>query len=178
MRRPLFPHPGSPAPALRLEAEAVRAPHGLTLVYHLAGDVSVLKLPAPAGADRTDELWKHTCFEAFIRPAGGDGYCEFNFSPSTQWAAYRFNAYRQGIAPLATPTPNIDLRQSAQTLEMRVGLALGGAPLLEDAARWRVGLSAVIEDAAGAISYWALAHPSGKADFHHDAGFVLDLERA
>ena len=30
-----------------------------------------------------------------------------------------------------------------------------------------LGLSAVIEEANGRKSYWALAHPPGKADFHH-----------
>ena len=36
-------------------------------------------------------------------------------------------------------------------------------------------LSAVIETTDGAMSYWALAHPSAKPDFHHPDSFVLDL---
>ncbi len=40
---------------------------------------------------------------------------------------------------------------------------------------FRVGLSAVIEEVAGHRSYWALAHPCGKADFHHSDSFVLEL---
>jgi hypothetical protein len=39
----------------------------------------------------------------------------------------------------------------------------------------RLGLSAVIEAVDGAMSYWALAHPSAKPDFHHPDSFVLDL---
>ena len=39
----------------------------------------------------------------------------------------------------------------------------------------RLGLSTVIEDGDGGISYWALAHPSAKPDFHHPDSFVLDL---
>ena len=31
----------------------------------------------------------------------------------------------------------------------------------------RIGLSAVIETTDGALSYWALAHPAEKPDFHH-----------
>jgi hypothetical protein len=31
---------------------------------------------------------------------------------------------------------------------------------------WRIGLAAVIEERSGHKSYWALAHPPGKADFH------------
>jgi hypothetical protein len=42
-------------------------------------------------------------------------------------------------------------------------------------APWRLGLSAVIEDTRGSLSYWALAHPPGKPDFHHADGFALEL---
>ena len=39
-----------------------------------------------------------------------------------------------------------------------------------------LGLSAVIEDADGALSYWALAHPAAKPDFHHREAFTLKIE--
>jgi hypothetical protein len=38
------------------------------------------------------------------------------------------------------------------------------------------GLSAVIADKDGRTAYWALAHPPGKADFHHKDCFALQLE--
>ena len=40
---------------------------------------------------------------------------------------------------------------------------------------WEVSVAAVIEEAHGNKSYWALAHPSDKPDFHHPDSFVLDL---
>jgi hypothetical protein len=33
----------------------------------------------------------------------------------------------------------------------------------------------VIEETSGGKSYWALAHPPGKPDFHHADGFVYEL---
>jgi 23S rRNA (guanine745-N1)-methyltransferase len=42
----------------------------------------------------------------------------------------------------------------------------------------RLALTTVVELADGApgtLSYWALAHPAGKPDFHHRDGFVLAL---
>ena len=42
--------------------------------------------------------------------------------------------------------------------------------------KWQAGISVVIEEAIGRKSYWALAHAQGKPDFHHTAGFVIDLE--
>jgi hypothetical protein len=40
---------------------------------------------------------------------------------------------------------------------------------------WRIGLAAVIEETHGHKSYWALAHPPGKADFHHSDSFALEF---
>jgi hypothetical protein len=40
---------------------------------------------------------------------------------------------------------------------------------------WRIGLAAVIEETSGRKSYWALAHPLGKADFHHSDSFALEF---
>ena len=41
---------------------------------------------------------------------------------------------------------------------------------------WQWGLSAVIEDDAGALSYWALHHAKAKPDFHDRAGWRARLE--
>jgi len=54
-----------------------------------------------------DELWQHTCFEAFIGTSSGAGYYEFNFAPSTQWADI-------GSAATVTGMPCCD-RISART---------------------------------------------------------------
>ena len=36
-----------------------------------------------------------------------------------------------------------------------------------------LGLSAILEEEDGTISYWALAHGAGRPDFHHPACFAL-----
>src|SRR6202790_1024396 len=69
---------------------------GLMLSYAVTGKIGDVRLPPVVAAARTDELWRHTCFEAFLRPSADPGYYEFNFSPSTQWAVYRFDSYRSG----------------------------------------------------------------------------------
>jgi hypothetical protein len=117
---------------------------------------------------RTDELWRHTCVEAFVRPASGEGYQEFNFSPSTQWAAYRFDCYRDGMRP-APLEPQVAVRRTGD------GFELSATFDLPDDGPWRLGLSAVIEAADGSVSYWALAHAAGKPDFHHADCFALEL---
>ena len=54
---------------------------------------------------------------------------------------------------------------------------------LEHPGLWRgvhchAALSAVIEEADGTKSYWALAHAPGKPDFHHADGFALEMPPA
>jgi hypothetical protein len=172
MRR-LILHPDSHCAAVTsLEARATRPRAGLlALSYVLRGATAVLALPPLRTPARADDLWRHTCFEVFVGVAGQSGYREFNLAPSTEWAAYRFDAYREGMRPAEIGAPRIEVRSTGEGLELQ---ALLEVDLPEDAA-WRVGLSAVIEEAGGGISYWALAHPPGRADFHHPDCFALEL---
>jgi hypothetical protein len=178
MRQVLKLHPDSRCEVVRgVEATIVRSGAGrLSLTFLVRGATPDLAIPAPAAPERTDGLWRRTCFEAFLRPPNGDFYVEFNLSPSTQWAAYRFDGYRQGAADLALPAaPTLAFAPAGDGFELRAELDLSLAPDLAAADLWRAGLTAVIEDARGGIAYWALAHPAGKADFHHADGFLLDL---
>ncbi|RYY22991.1 MAG: DOMON-like domain-containing protein [Sphingomonadales bacterium] len=132
--------------------------------YRIIGNAM---MAAAAEARRADGLWKHTCFELFVWPEGGSEYFEFNFAPSTEWAAYRLSAYRADLEALPIAAPGIERLEDG----VRVTVDLSG--LSEGA--WRVGISAVIEEPDGTISYWALAHPDGKADFHDPACFALTI---
>ena len=123
---------------------------------------------------RRDELWRSTCFEAFVTI--GDGrYCEFNLAPSRDWAAYGFVAYRSGMSDAPVDPPLTAVHWGAEQLELRAVLDLSRLPGFAGQP-WRVGISAVITDAAGDPSYAALAHPPGKPDFHHPHCFVIELE--
>ena len=173
LRQALRLHPDSLCvAATKIEAEIARpSPGNLILSYFVSGRISDLRLPPIVAAARTDELWRHTCFEAFVRGSSGPGYYEFNFSPSTQWAAYQFSGYRSGMR-VATEigAPRIEVRSSAETYTLQAALEFDGlsSPL-------HLGLSAVLEETNGRKSYWALAHPPGKADFHHADCFALEL---
>ena len=167
----LHPDPRCVA-ATHVEADIARPrPGSLILSYVVSGRIGDLRMPPVAAAARADELWRHTCFEAFVRPSTGSAYYEFNFSPSTQWAAYRFDSYRSGMR-VATEigTPRIEVRSTAESYTLQASLELDGLSL-----PWRLGLSAVLEETNGGKSYWALAHPPGKADFHHADCFALEL---
>ena len=178
MRRALIPHPATPGTALSaLEAEIDRGPDGrLALRYRAAGDPAAVRLAPAAPPERRDELWKQTCFEAFIRAGAGSGYLELNFAPSGDWAAYRFDGYRAGMRPaLDVGAPAITLAQTEAGFEVAVAVDLSATEDLAGDTPWAVGLSAVIEAADGRMSYWALAHPPKRPDFHHADCFALEL---
>lgn len=165
MRVSLTPHPETLWPPVhRIDVEIQRRGDRLWLKYMLSGDTARVRWPSPAPAERTDGLWAHTCFEAFIK--GDAGYHEFNLSISGQWASYRFDGYREGMTPA-------DEEVVLESLEGRGTYTdIGGLFDLPAGAN-RLALSAVIEDVEGGLSYWAFVHPSGKPDFHHPDSFAL-----
>jgi hypothetical protein len=171
----LRPHPAAPGTAVQQLTVDIDWHDVLVLHYRLSGNITALSIPAPAAALRTDELWRHTCCELFVTTSQADWYCEFNFSPSSAWAAYRFDGYRSGMQPLELLTPAITIEASAAQLLVTVRLALGSIPALQAARELRCALAAVTEEHAGARSFWALAHPSAQPDFHHPGSFALQL---
>jgi hypothetical protein len=171
MRLPLKLHPESRCEAVAgIEVETVRtAPSTLSLRYLVSGAVDGILLPAQAGPGRADGLWQHTCLEAFLRQRGEAGYREFNLAPSSRWAAYGFDGYRSGMELLETRPPRIETELDESCLELRALLDLPGA------GPWQLALCAVIEETNGRKSYWALAHPAAKPDFHHPDSFTCEL---
>ncbi len=177
----------------RIEVDVTRPrPCSLVLAYIVIGKIDALALPPVTASERADELWRHTCFEAFAGAGPETGYYEFNLAPSTQWAAYRFDSYRSGMrlaAGIAKPQIAVEAHPERYIYILRASLELdhpqeagendaerGNDKRVKDKrTSWRVGLSAVIEDAGGRRSYWALAHPPGKPDFHHPDCFTLEL---
>ena len=57
------------------------------------------------------------------------------------------------------------------SLDLDVSIPIAGLPQTDCA----MGLSAILEEKGGTISYWALAHPEGKPDFHAAACFAAEL---
>jgi hypothetical protein len=180
MTQALTPHRDTPCDAVeRIEVNVARSsPAGLALRYVVTGDIAALRLPTTLERARADELWQATCLEAFLGKAEGPGYYEFNLSPSNRWAAYDFTGYREGMAsPEGVALTHMTQRTDGRLYELVATLDLAGLPDLADG-DWSLGLSAVIEEASGRKSYWALAHAPGKPDFHHPDAFAYVLEPA
>jgi hypothetical protein len=151
--------------------------NAFAFAYALKGDLTRLRIPLPRPSLRADRLWKRTCFEAFVSVKGKTEYYEFNFAPSGEWAAYRFQRYREGML-LADdiPAPRIAVRNTANRLDLDAIVPLDHLPAIPPHACLQLALCAVIEDENGMLSYWALKHPPGKPDFHHPDALALDFE--
>ena len=165
-------HPQTPAQAIRGIDVVVSwtASGSLRLAFALEADLSRLRIPEPRVSRRADGLWRHTCFEVFVMAGQGPGYREFNFSPSSEWTAYAFHGYREEAGLGIELDPGIEVRRTGTRLELDAELH---RDFLPPGRSLRLGLSAVIEDADGVLSYWALQHPPGKPDFHHTDAFAL-----
>lgn len=174
-------HPSTPNDAVRGVGVWVRVEKPDILVFHysLAADMSRVRVPPSGMGGPADALWKHTCFEAFVAAADAPGYHEFNFSPSHDWAIYRFGAYREGMSRAEIgAAPEVSIRRGDDGLELESAVRLGRVDDLRDARHLRVAMAAVIEDDRGGLSYWGLRHPPGKPDFHHPDGFALEVARS
>ena len=145
----------------------------LSLAFALQGDLASLRIPEARPSRSTGGLWRHTCFEAFAMAGEGPGYREFNFSPSGAWAVSTFRGYRVAAELKVDQGPAIVVRRSGDLLELDIELR---PEVLPPGRLLRLGLSAVVEDVDGMLSYWALRHPPGQPDFHHTDAFAMQLE--
>jgi len=102
----------------------------------------------------------------------GPGYREFNFSPSGEWTVYDFRGYRDGGELEIDLVPELVVHRTLNRLELNARI---DADFLPQGRPLRLGLSAIVEEADGALSYWALRHAPGKPDFHHADSFAMQL---
>ncbi|MGH8151062.1 MAG: DOMON-like domain-containing protein [Steroidobacteraceae bacterium] len=169
----LAPHPAAAAPAsFAIETRVSRQAEVLTLAYTLAGDLAQVRLPSPCPGHRGEGLWRHTCFEAFVAPDPGPAYLELNFSPSGEWASLAFTGYREGGAADDSAVPAMTVARGERRVAVDASLSL---PQLAGGAPARLALAAVVEAPDGGLTYWALAHPAGRPDFHHPSAFTLRI---
>ena len=177
MQLNLVPHPATlPAvPEFKLwanvdHAAAFGATATLNIWFGIGAPASRFVVPQAEEPSRADELWKTTCFEIFLRERGEAAYREWNFAPSGQWGAYDFSAEREGMQNAAVEQPPY-----IRVEDNLIWWTLGATISVPSGKQWDASLSAVLEEQDGTKSYWALAHPAEKPDFHAPDCFVARL---
>jgi hypothetical protein len=126
---------------------------------------------------RADNLWQATCCEVFLRRKNQPApYLEFNFAPSGLWAFYRFSGYRKALErPDVNAPPIIKSQIETEALTLTANMPwsiindhLPGTQPLE------AGISVILKEKCGNMSYWAVKHSADKPDFHNpDSFFAL-----
>ena len=177
MQLSLVPHPSTPPadPQFKVWASVDHAsslgPVATTNIWFGVGaPASRFVIPQSEDPGRKDELWRTTCFEAFLQRAGEEPYREWNFAPSGDWAAYDFSAYRENMAEAEVRPPYVRMEDNFTWFSLGATIAVEAGP------EWRLGLSVILEEQDGTKSYWALAHADGeKPDFHAADCFVAKL---
>ncbi|HEV7733135.1 MAG TPA: DOMON-like domain-containing protein [Candidatus Binatia bacterium] len=163
---------------MTLSARATRAGTILALEFRLLDPTASIRLPIVAvDPARTDRLWEHTCFEAFVARDGEAAYWEANVSSAGHWNLWRFAGYRVGMSPelrIAAPT-SFRTAIAGDAFVLSATFDLASIPELADD-ELAVGLAAVLETTSGRLSYWALRHVGAKPDFHARDGFDARLE--
>lgn len=172
----LRPHARSNSAAIRrvgVSVETASWPRELGFRFFVEGDIGRLRLPAAGIARRRDGLWQHTCFEVFLKPDASESYHEFNFSPSTEWAAWRFGGRRSDRSLPDLPAPAVRFDHDPDRCELSALVPIAALPELAGAGAVRAGITAVIEAADGSLMHWALAHVGEAPDFHDPATFTM-----
>ena len=178
MQLNLMPHPTTPPadPPFNVWAtvdhvSSLGSTATTNIWFGIGAPLSRFAIPELVEPLRVDELWKSTCFEAFLKPTDQDHYREWNFAPRGNWAAYDFAAYREGMEKADVENgPYIRMEDNFTWWSV-------GATIAVDAeTKWQLGLSAVLDEKDGTKSYWALTHPNpDKPDFHLADCFTAKL---
>lgn len=171
----LVAHPDF-APILVREVNVRITPDGdwLRLRWRIEGAYKLI-VPPFAGKGRADGLWQTTCFELFLQVPGEAGYTELNLSPSERWNAYDFTGYREGMVERPLPhEPTCTMRKGEALAIFDAAVPASALP----PAPWQFNMTAVIGEEGGIKSFWALAHPAGKPDFHDAGCFLGELAAA
>ncbi len=155
----------------RIDASIEATAAGCRAIFRAYGDVARVHVPIVQSAGvRTDHLWQTTCFEIFWQPEAGTCYREFNLSPSTRWACYDFDNFREGMRNAPA-----DVRITTVVAADHLCVM---ADIISDLPRTaNVALNAIIEDGDGKNRFWALAFADGKPEFHSETCRALRIEK-
>ena len=161
-------HPDcAPGSVHAIEAAIESTPNGCRATFVARGDISRIAVPQVQYPGRFDNLWKTTCFEIFWSH-DGTSYREFNLSPSTRWACYDFDAFREGMrnAPAA-----VEITIALTDTELKLIAEIESELPLPAT----VALNGIIEDEDGVNRFWALAFRPGAPEFHASECRALSL---
>lgn len=133
----------------------------LLLKYSLSGDISEVSLDG----SECEELWRHTCFELFIRDREGSGYEEINCAPDGRFTRTWLSDYREVHS----------VKEFHPLPKMRSG-SIGGFECEIyffdlDVSNREISVAVITADQSGTRRFWGVNHFGETPDFHHEENF-------
>ncbi len=97
-----------------------------------------------------------------------------NLSPNGDWNVYYFARYRAGMVEESS-IDNIDSTVCLEKNRAAVGCRVPLIGCHAEISSVLIGVSCILLHNSGELSYWALAHPGAKPDFHDSRAFCVKL---
>ncbi|MFN6484470.1 MULTISPECIES: DOMON-like domain-containing protein [unclassified Nostoc] len=172
----LQPFPSNESlPNLKISGNITRNGNQLAIRYMLEGDLKEIAIFLPSNTPlRKHKLWEDTCFEFFLGIKDSQRYWEFNLSPAGHWNVYRLDGYRQGMQE-ETAFENLPFSVHNQADGFALALDVDLDKIISANQEIEIGITTVVKDRGGSVTYWALTHLGAEADFHLRDSFMIKL---
>jgi hypothetical protein len=163
----LLPFDVSKAPKISIESEFNSTDESIYISYKLLGALSTVDFGTSTPKhERVMKLWEKTCFELFIKNAN-DTYIEFNFSPDFEWNCFLFEKVKGlPVEYKKMESVNFDILFANDIVHVIIELQKKMFPENFFEGPLSAGITSIIIDKKGDISYWALSHEDIKPNFH------------
>lgn len=168
----LIPYEPKSAPKIKIDCELNQARDSIFISYKVQGALESLDLGTgvPKHA-RQIKLWEKTCFELFIKDET-NSYIEFNFSPDFEWNCFYFEKKGDPLLEFKKMEQvKFDILFSNDVVHIVLELQKRMFPDQFFEGKLAAGISSVIKEKTGNLSYWALSHHDIKPNFHDFRSF-------
>lgn len=126
---------------------------------------------------RRNEIWKATCFEAFLKSPKSSEYLELNFNPDGDWNCYHFQDCRLPQPPQEVPhvvSVFYSFEKDSSTFRYDIRLDSNFTKTFSQLSTLDVGLTSILLMKDKSKNYFALRHTAEKPDFHKPDSFIIN----
>ena len=168
----LIPYDLTSPPHITIETELNTTESSIFISYKVSGELSTIDLgKGEPNHARVMKLWEKSCFELFIKTKE-DSYIEFNFSPEFEWNCFYFSKKGSPLVEYARMDfLKFDILLSLDVFHLIVEIDKKKFPEGFFQGPLAAGITSVIKEKNGRISYWALSHEDTRPNFHHFDSF-------
>ncbi len=174
----LIPYDKTTAPAIHINGELNQNDQSLFLSFSIKKGLPLIDLGSSTpNKERLVKLWEKTCFEFFLKNEHGE-YVEFNFSPNFEWNCFYFPKKGDPLKEwelMSRPNTEILLSLDHYFIVVELRKELFPPGFFDQKTELKAGMTSVIKDKKGALSYWALTHSDSRPNFHHFDSFTMKV---